>query len=343
MTKFKLLSRFVWAHFVLILCVAGLGSSQQRRISLAEIIGIQLEPAAVTETPLPPIGGIIGQIRCNSAGDLYLKTEFSPLIRLSANGQSVTYFDLNSIPKVDLASRSEPLILDFAVDSSNSVFVLGTEARRPFIFVFGRDGRYRSKTGIDALESFKPSRIAVFSGGNFLMTGDIFLDEKGRSRKPVAQVFSSTGQEIATLSLISAKPQSNTKTVTESPLSFPMSSVVVSEDGNAYIMRNLDPPLVYVVSPAGRLIRKLGIQSPKGFGATGIMVGDTKFLVTYQHGDGRNYRMLYVEYDNIDAYVVAKYENGPRINGALTCYSDSELTFLGVREGRRVLIRARPH
>jgi hypothetical protein len=339
-SKVKRMSRYTHTCLLFILCLVSAGRAQQRSIPLEEMAGVQLDPSSVSETALAPVGGIVGQIRCSSAGDLYLKPEFSPLLRLTEKGQTPTYFDVNSIPKAELLSGAGPLMLDFATDSSGSVFILGIDARRPFVFLFNANGQYRTKTSIDAVSAFKPARISVFPDGNYLLIGDIFLDESGRDRRQVAEIFSGTGQKIAAVNLRETKSGTHIQTGAQA-LPFPINSVLISESGNAYIMRSSNAPLIYVVSPAGRLLKRLRVQSPNGFVATDMKLGNSKFLIGYQKGSGANYKTLFVEYDNIDGHIIAKFESGPKINGALTCYSENELVFLGVRAGRRVLIHAK--
>jgi hypothetical protein len=173
------------------------------------------------------------------------------------------------------------------------------------------------------------------------------LGNKADLGRPFTAVFSADGRLQAQLSFgtppgpeeISGK--SAGKTAAKAPavdpqkpaLSLDLSDAEVGTDGNIYALRRSSPALVYVISPAGKLLRTLKVSPP----AAGVMpdsfhVSKNRMAVSFWSDDDQN-RMLVVS-DAQTGQGIATYSGGAELGQSFACYSadDAVFTFLHLGE-----------
>jgi hypothetical protein len=127
--------------------------------------------------------------------------------------------------------------------------------------------------------------------------------------------------------------------------------MVASSDGNAYLMRPSSPPLVYVISPAGEVLRRLTLEGPgNGLEPVDIAVDGLRIAVFFARvrragAEAGPPQQVYALFDAMTGERVASYSgNATTMSGSAVCYSMSEgFTFLGRgANGRFEIIHAKP-
>jgi hypothetical protein len=295
-------------------------------------------------TPLPPVGGIIGQIRCDAKGQIYFQPESGPLVRVSPDAQNIVAFHLDSVPELQPKSGASdyPQLTDFAVSPSGSVSVAAKLGQDAFVISFDSNGRYKSIVKLNIPGRFYPAGLAVFANETYLVSGEVA--ENSKSWKPFTGIFDSGGQLLSNISVRSDKTimEEQSSPVRTAIPQIATGTVATSPDGNAYVMRRFANPIVYVVSPGGAILRTINIASPKGFVPVDMGLGGNRLIFTFQRRQDRTVEILYVTYDAIDGKEISRYERDEKLRGALACYTGDDFLFLGVVDGKRALIHARP-
>jgi hypothetical protein len=64
--------------------------------------------------------------------------------------------------------------------------------------------------------------------------------------------------------------------------------------------------------------------------------------MTAQRSSGDELETLYIFYEPLEGREVSRYTPEKELRGILGCYADGEFSFLGVKDGKRVLMTARP-
>jgi hypothetical protein len=290
------------------------------------------------------VGGILGQIRCDQDQNIYLQSETESLLRLSADGQTVTRFSVDSV-ELRESSGQNAYIHDFAVDpGSSSVYAITRLDGTWFLVKFDSQGRYQSKAQLHADNSLRPSLLAVLNGDRFLISGTLASAEPGKRRRPFTAIFDSVGQVVRDLrfkadgKLVDSEPGKDGGSIP----AIDTGSVVTLADGNAYLMRRGETPIIYVVSASGQLVRTLRIATPTGYQATTMSAAGSSLLITYQKREEKLVHLLYIMYEPIEGQEVRRYVPGEGVTGGLACYADHEFLFVGTQGGKRVIITARP-
>lgn len=294
--------------------------------------------------PLTSVGDIYGQIRCDVKGNVYFETQNIPLLRVSADGHNVVSFSTNPIINSRLADfRQDSLNNDFAINPSGGVYVVTRSRDNPYVLSFDSDGRYQSMTRLDGPASFHPLGLAVFANGNFLVSGTVRDTDKEDESRPLTAIFESGGRLVSELSLQGDKEVRKLQSSldTDAP-EIHIVGIMMSDDGNAYVMRRLKKPVVEVVSPSGELLRTLRIMAPEGFSQGFMTTAHDSFFITFYKSSKQQSELLYVKYDSADGHEIARFERSKDIVAAFVCYAREEFLFIDMRDEKITLVKARP-
>lgn len=295
----------------------------------------------------------LGGAACDGEGNLYFRffrnraPASAPLLRLARDGRETVTFSLDQVPDETVRGGS---FEDYAVDLRGRVYLL-THVRQPdseaqtAIVRFSRDGHYDSTINIDA--SFIAWKLGVFPSGELLLSG---LKEGQGKGEPAGVsaigVFSSTGEVVKVFS-----PQEDVKlnydgnretSETEGLAAIGTSPIAPGEDGNIYLMRPGSKASIYVISPAGTVVRRLAITPPHdGFRAWDMRIGGGNIVVEFvqKHDDTtRSDRVIYSIFDSEGTRVI-DYLSSTEVGGHLACYSPNGFTFLAPSPSGRLAIR----
>lgn len=252
-------------------------------ISTLPISKLSLQSKSITEYAVPIIPHCRGVLRLDFdidvSGNLYAlltalkeplgKDEAQPaffVAKYKDDGTMDSYFKVGQAPE----GRIQPL--RFAMFRDGNVLVAGTLVEggslRPFTAVLDRNGTF--VTGIKLPHDVAPVPLTASSGGE---------PEGGGPR--VAPSATDGGPRSGKRELAEPKGKAN-----DSPVdAVSNGSLVSAPDGNVYLLRATDPPRLFVVSPAGEVVRQFEVQTPApGLTPTDMgMVGDDRVFIRFTH------------------------------------------------------------
>ena len=116
----------------------------------------------------------------------------------------------------------------------------------------------------------------------------------------------------------------------------------VGVDGNIYAMRNSSPALIYVISPAGKVVRTLKLSAPVAGALPGTFhVSSNRLAVSF----GKEGSSMLVVIDAQTGRRISTYLGPGSLGTSFACYSadDGVFTFLNLGEGNALeVVRAEP-
>jgi hypothetical protein len=356
------------AHtLVAILGVGFLPSSRALAQSqTATIPRIELKANEKLPVANQPASGGIDLIRCDSHGNVYMrpvsgKTRglLAPVLRISADGQRTTLFDLSNLPELRDASGYE--IYDFSVGRDGSILELaGVMAKNgetfPAAVQIDADGKPSSLIRFDS--HLSPRQIAPMPSGMFLLAGierssKLEGTQFRQSGRPFTGIFDSRGRLIREIQLpgdikIEDIDSSTTdKPDTRGSQAVDLSRFIVSDDGTIYLLRSVQALKVYVISSAGEILRSFEVASPAEdaspptmFYSGGHLAFD--FFVSDSKDDPRM-RLLIRVLDAQTGQILWDYVPAKDVFGIPACYNGQDFTLLSTTADHRLaLLRLSP-
>jgi hypothetical protein len=297
-------------------------------------------------------GAFMGSSKCDPDGNLYIRKYASdrpllgPVVKIDSEGKRAALFDPVAFSRLEL-DRADA----FSPASDGGLYQIaqsGVVKPRIYVLHFSSDGSPSSPTRLEA--DFEVYSFAAFLNGNLLVSGfERDVTNRNDAGRAVTEVFSADGRLLAQLSFdqppVAAKPteKPGAKAVGEAGKSAPtldLADAEVSVDGNLYAMRNSSPALIYVISPAGQVVRTLKVNAPVAGATPGTFHVSSNRLAVSFGKDG--IQML----DVIDAQTgrwIATYFDPGELGTSFACYSadDGVFTFLNLGEGNALeVIRA---
>lgn len=303
----------------------------------------------------PSQGGILMMpVRCDGRGNVYLRgyvphdVMAAPVIRVSPEGDKATAFNLRSAAGFERAD-----VEDFAINPRGDLLLLAYKTVEERAIVRMQDsGQVESAVILD--QQFDPSRFAAFSSGEFLITGT--RGEKSAEdthRVPLTGLFDRAGKLLKELNLekdysslapSASSPSSGRSADDEDPNS-PLSLGLLTggDDGNVYIFRASQPAIVFVINPAGEIVRRLEFSGPEdGFRAETMKVAQNRIAIQFEEAKpprDKPARRFISVFDAISGEKFADYAPGEKIGGAFACYSPEKFVFIGTDSARQFTIQ----
>jgi hypothetical protein len=189
-----------------------------------------------------------------------------------------------------------------------------------YIVKFAKDGSVKSTVKLEADPRLvDPWQLAVFKAGEYLLSGLTGKDH----RTPYTAVFETNGKLVKE---IYEPEDEEARLKAETGNRFVgFGDVAAGSDGNVYLLRGTSPALVYVVSPAGQVVRKLHIDT----GSPDFVAGDIKLhagrLAIGFNGPNNLVMVTDLEGRTIASYAVDRHKpDWP----ALACYDGEGFTFV---------------
>jgi hypothetical protein len=274
-----------------------------------------------------------------------------PVTKISADGQHVTMFSLNSVP--GLAPKSS--IVTFAVGLRGEVFFLAYNGKVPEFITFRDDGQFDSASTIDL--DINSARFAVFPSGEFLVRGIKVSGPPGKKRQdPFTGILDRNGKLLKEITLqddVQFKNRADFKDDADFRKEdraarevFWSGQAFSADDGNIYLVRPSKAALVDVLSPGGEVIRQLTLNPPDpSFKAGSVKVAGGMVVVEFVQkipGDSQNRisQIIYSVFDAEKGEKVYDYEGPSGIIGIFACYTPNYFTFLEVDDNGLSLVHA---
>jgi hypothetical protein len=275
-------------------------------------------------------GGIAFPTACDEQGRLYVKLiktgpgMVGPLFRLSSKGVMEAEFD-----------TSGSLINRFAVRPNGGVIMMHTDGHTKFVDNFASDGTRESSVALERPPTpFFPSQLAVFRSGEILISGLQYHP----GYKAATAIYNPTGHLVKQLVLdgdaeieraIDAGDAKDTHAQQQNMSAIDKSIAITGDDGLVYLMRATSPVVVYAISAAGDVVRKVVVSPPNGMGSTdfGLRVVNNRLTVQFNRScDGTansDYcrSSTYAVVDATTGQKLAAYEADEEAAGTMACYA----------------------
>jgi hypothetical protein len=303
-------------------------------------------------------GAFMSPSKCDADGNLYIRKYatdrplLSPVIKIDPEGKRSALFDPVALSQLQL-DRADA----FSPAPDGGLYQIASSGiLKPQIYVihFSSDGSPSPPIRLDA--DFEPYQFAAFPSGNLLVSGmQRNLGNKADAGRPFTAVFSADGRLLAQISFEpppgpaassgraagkAAAKAAGTDTQKPAP-GLDLSDAEVGADGNIYALRRSSPALVYVISPAGKVVRTLKVIAP----AADVMpdafhVSKNRMAISFRQeryaslwNDHGWSRMLVVS-DAQTGQRIATYSDSAALGQSFACYSadDAEFTFLHLGE-----------
>jgi len=324
--------------------------AEPTKISTAKASDGNAHPEPGTYSPLTLVkaipvdsvlNSIVGSPKCDEEGNFYVRTDRFAIVKFDSKPERIATFNANSspdVPKIDGAG-------DFTVSPEGSVhqLVLPHSYDR-VVFAYNKDGSYKSMIKLDPGGPWSPSLFVTFPSGNFMATGQKW-DRIGKNYVPFTGIFSSDGTLLKELRL---EDDGNI-----GPSSIGLNSAIsrgqmeFGADGNAYLVRWLNPAIVYAISPGGEVVRRFTVDPGDAEFEVGGMVaaGSRLALLFRKAAQGKNVEQQLIQIVDLEGNKVATYQE-PMIDGhlafglALACYTHNpeQLTFLGWTKDEKLVL-----
>jgi len=229
---------------------------------------------------------------CDGAGNLYIRpiaTEgkpgqeraASPTWKISPDGNLMGSFRvLDAFQNLQARGGVNVLGKGVFVTADGKVFQAADSQGEVFVVEFAPDGSVKSKTKLATAPHTQSWLLAVFKSGEYLVTATTGED----NLTPFTAVFAADGRLVKKI----YEPEDEEARQKASPSDWeprPIGSVggadfvhrgdvAAGSDGNVYLLHGTaSPALVYVISPAGEVLRKLRIDA----GDSGLLARSIKF------------------------------------------------------------------
>jgi hypothetical protein len=294
----------------------------------------------------------VGSPKCDAAGNVYSRPRptlgydqsdndffLAPTKQVTPEGKTIGSFSVTSAWQ-DSVGRG------VFVDGKGTVYQAAIARGGVYVVAFAQDGSVKAKTKLHTRTDVDPWHIAVFDSGRLLISG---LSED-HWRTPYTSVFEASGalvkqiyepeDEDARSKAVLGDPEFTYNSEHGNSFVHPGGDVTLGSDGDAYLLHG-PAALVYVISPAGQVIRKMQIgvgDSKLPFRSIKSYQGQLAIgLATYGHID--------VRVTNLDG--VAAHSYGLDSNETdvleLACYDSRGFTFIsGASGGNAYLLSAKP-
>jgi len=304
-------------------------------LAAVSTVTVHSEPTSMFTDPM----------RCDGDGNLYLRpfrAELglaAPVKKFDSNGKLVATFAVDSVPNLKVLA-----IPYFAVTASGEVYELIAADKDPYmhVAVFGKDGSYKSNIKLDAL--VHGSQLAVFPSGELLLSG--IEQTESSPRPPFVGIFKDDGTLTKRLSLeddkrIQAAVERGDFSVSDptrpgSNLAVSLGQAAAGEDGNIYVMRRTTPAVLYGISPAGAVVRRVEVGSPDPeMMPTTLHASANRLLVMFRNENTKEQLLKVIDMGSGD--LTAQYRTNS-LGAALACYlaNDNRFVFMTNTKDRKM-------
>jgi hypothetical protein len=312
-------------------------------------------------SPSEVIGAFRPPMRCDSDGNLYMLTEgeaVAAVHKLNAKGERVALFDPASDAdlKVDSADY-----FALAEDGSELYQLVYPHEVNRYVYVFAADGTFKSAVKLQPGFVFMPSKLAVFPGGQYLISGLEYDKDKTSVMWPFTGIFAPDGRLLKEIELeddetLHDMAASGDARVTSAGNPWGNRAISngqaqVGADGNAYLMRWTSRAIFYVISAGGEVVRRFTIDPGESrFFPVTMQLYQNRIAVLF--GDSQKGDMI-MKVADLEGHGIAIYDlprggrehMETRLTVALACYTENPTRFLfiGSNEERRLqLLVAEP-
>jgi len=256
---------------ILITLVLGMGpalGAQQPAIQV-----VSLKATAKVEVPMSHRGSLLGQATCDGGGNVYVRHLD---VETSRNPMGPSQLPILELTPTGIVARKFRVTDAFAgdvfgtgayVNREGGVYQAAMVGDDVYVIQFAQDGSVKTRKKLEAGSRHftSLSRLAVFGSGEYLLVG-----ETGKTGNvPFTAVFAADGRLVKEINEPEDEEARKKAEIGDTQYVgsgntgnnfVSMGDVAVGSDGNAYLLHGTSPTLIYVISPAGAVVRKLRIS-----------------------------------------------------------------------------------
>jgi hypothetical protein len=283
--------------------------------------------------------GVVWPLKCDSDGNVYFRFQTADrrsfnVSRFAPDGTQKATYRSSNIPEL-----KDSTVNDFSIAEDGKLYELVWLGKSIYIVEFSKDGEIEGKTELTVEQPLIPAQLEALAGGNFFVTGSLVGDKTGHDAgKPFNAIFDNSGKLVREVTFKKdAEPKEAPKTANRSGdanHSILFGRTALGEDGNLYVMRAVSPAVVYVISPAGRLLRTLRIQPLiKNAQPVALLTGAGRLAVEFDVPDTPDVSDTLIRV--VDARTgrnVVDYRTTRQLGEAVACYTTEGFTFIGSDE-----------
>lgn len=252
-------------HFVLLIAMLGSALSLAAQEATDSVGNAKLGK----RVPLP-FGNFIDMVgtpKCDESGNVYVR----PARRAKADADEYIVAPIKEVTSEGKLTGTFQLPADegfgrgIFVDTKATVYLAGNGPGGIYVFEFAKDGSVKSETKLETgtrgyIDLY---HIAVFESGRLLVSGVTGKD----LRTPYAALFEANGKLVKLISEAEDEDARRKAELGDTEFTHndergnifaEFGDVTLGSDGNVYLLHGTSP-LVYVISPAGEVLRKMRI------------------------------------------------------------------------------------
>lgn len=293
---------------------------------------------------------------CDPDGNFYVADEDGTSIsKLNPKGELVATFIATSSPDIrqlDVAGR-------FTVNTDGDLYqMVFPHSYDRDVFLYNKDGSYKSFVKLDLGGVWSPSLFLAFPSGNFLATGQKW-DRIAKDYFPFTGIFSWRGTLLKEVRLeddefIHKQASAGDSRFVPAGVSAAGRNFAISRgnlklagDGNAYLLRRLNPAVVYAISPGGEILRRFTVDpGDPELNVAGLAIAGSRAAILFRKGgEHEAVEEQLIQVVDLEGNKMATYEE-PMVDGHITsgldlaCYTQNpeQFTFLGWTKDEKVVL-----
>ncbi len=290
------------------------------------------------------LASFAGFPKCDGNGNFYVRADLLAITKLNSKWEHITTFSAGSSP--DVAQVDGAGMFTVSADGEVYQLVFPHSFDRD-VFLYNKDGSYKSMVKLDVGGVWSPSLFAVFPSGNFLATGGKW-DRTAKEYFPFTGILSSNGTLLKELHLEDDEHIHDLAAMGDSRfspgpvsggLNFAISrgKMEMGPDGNVYLLRWLNPAVIYAISQGGEVGRRFTVDpGDQDLTVERMAIAGNRIAVVFRKtsSDHRVLKQL-IEIVDLEGNKIAIYDQ-PLIDGhvafgaSLVCYSQNpeQFTFI---------------
>ena len=328
----------------------------------------QAPPQELKEAKKTVVGGIpgsnvlIGQIRCDSSGNIVLRQRqgrsmnVGLIVEIEKSGSRSRTFELPGRVAPELKNFS---VADFTVQGSNLLVLLQTPDYRTHVLRYSTADQSRASEIVldDSKAAAKSSggylsasKIAVMPAGQLLVVGTrtLLVDAATHKYKysPAMELYSEDGRFISPVAFKNDDLKLNDPAHSHLE-NFRALDLAISANGmdGVYFAVERKSLTVFCISPSGEVTKRFDLTVPEGYRSNNLQIVAGQMLVQYVTKESEaRVPDRFVVYSADTGEVLTSYEAGNFALGAFACFDGRRaFSFLSSdRMGQRLLITAEP-
>ena len=314
-------------------------------------------PLALTKTvalDTPPQTAFTGLPQCDGDGNFYVSDggDGLSISKFNPQGERTALFRASSSPDVAQVDAAGAFTVTAGGDVYQLVFPHSYDRD---VFLYNKDGSYKSKVKLDAGGVWSPNLFVVLPSGDFLAAGQKW-DRSTQENLPFTGIFSSNGTLLKQLQLEDDEHIHQLAGACDSllpgsrcSLNFAISrgQMELAPDGNVYLLRWLNPAVIYAISPGGEVVRRFTVNpGDQELTVGGMVIAGNRIAVLFRKSSANHHvEQQLIQVIDLEGHEVATYEQ-PMAGGnvafgvTLSCYSQNpeQFTLLGWTEGDKMVL-----